>query len=490
MGLRSGAPPGMWEAAGQVRGAVGGLIRRHAFFAVALTTGTAVRAVITVTQLPVLAKNDSYAYIALALRPQPHVVRPSGYPLFLWSLKPFHSFTLVVAVQHLLALAAIVGVYALLRRRTSLPGWAATLAVLPELFGAWQLKMESAIMSEALFISLIVGAVVVTLWWRRPPVWAAAVAGLLLATATLVRATGLPLVLLTAGFLAVRRAGWRPVAAFAAAAAVPLAGYGLWFQAWHGTVALTQSNGIFLYGRVMAFADCAEMDPPAAERPLCTETPPGARPKSDTYIWYPGTPLQNMGGDVFSAEVNRLASSFAWRAIREQPLDFAGTVVRDTGAFVAGPWVRMPPLAEELGYGSGANATYVPGGDPVRDVLAYERGDLLVSTALGHATPTPPEPRAAGLLEAEGNATGLLLGVLLVAGAAGAVARGRGEVAFPWILAVTLLLIPAATSVFDRRYALPAVPLALLTVALLWGRGERRGWRGAPYAGRETSPIV
>ncbi|MEU7985760.1 hypothetical protein AB0B56_12925 [Streptosporangium canum] len=471
-------------------GGVARMVRRNAFFAGALAAGTAVRAGIALTQPPVLAKNDSYAYIALALRPQPHVVRPSGYPLFLWLLRPFHSFTLVVTVQHLLALAAVVGVYALLRRRTSLPGWAASLAVLPDIFGAWQLKMESAIMSEALFISLTVGAVVIMLWCGRPPVWAATCSGLLLAGATLVRATGLPLVLLAVAFLVMRRVGWRPVVAFAVAAAVPLVGYGLWFQAWHGTVALTRSNGVFLYGRVMDFADCGKMAPPASERRLCAEAPPGTRPKSDTYIWYPGTPLQSMGVDIFDAEINRLTSSFAWRAIREQPLDFAATVARDVGAFIAEPWIRMPPLAEELGYDPGANATYVPGGDPVADVRAYERGDLLVAAALGHDAPQQPPPRAAGLLKVEGYATGLLLGVLLMAGAAGVVVRGRIEVAFPWILAVTLLLIPAATSVFDRRYALPAIPLALLAVALLWGRGRRPEEPVAPCDGVETCHVV
>ncbi|MEV6863454.1 hypothetical protein AB0M44_20920 [Streptosporangium subroseum] len=473
MSLWSGAPSAM---AGAAR-----LVGRNAVFSGALAVGLAVRVGITVIQPPVLAKNDSYAYIALALRPQPHVVRPSGYPLFLWLLRPFHSFTLVVTVQHLLTLAAVTGVYALLRRRTSLPGWAATLAVLPVIFGAWQLKMESAVMSEALFISLIVGAVVTMLWWRRPPAWGAAFAGLLLAGATSVRATGLPLVLVAVGYLVIRRVGWRPVVAFAIAAVVPLAGYGLWFQAWHGTVALTRSDGIFLYGRVMDFADCERMDPPASERRLCTETPPSARPKSDTYIWYPGTPLQSMDVDIFSADVNHLASSFAWRAIREQPLDFAATVTRDMGAFIAEPWIRMPPLAEELGYDSGANAAYVPHSDPIRDVREYEQGSLLVAAALGHDASSPPAPRAAGLLKAEGYATGLLLGVLLAAGAVGAAARGRIEIAFPWVFAVTLLLMPAATSVFDRRYALPAIPLALLAVALIWGRDECREKRLLPH---------
>ncbi|MFI6452912.1 hypothetical protein ACIBF6_15285 [Streptosporangium amethystogenes] len=461
---------------GPLGAAVIRLIRRNAFFAGALVAGTAVRAGITVTQLPVLAKNDSYAYIALALRPQPHVVRPSGYPLFLWLLKPFHSFTLVVTVQHLLALVSVTGVYALLRRRTSLPGWVATLVVLPVMFGAWQLKMESAIMSEALFVPLTIGAVVAVLWWRSPPAWAVALSGVLLALATLARAAGLPLILLVVGYLVVRRVGPRPAIAFTVAAVLPLAGYGLWFRAWHGSVAFTRSNGIFLYGRVMDFADCERMAPPIPERGLCTQAPPGTRPKSDTYIWYPGTPLQSMGVDVFSEDVNNLASSFSWRAIREQPLDFAVTVARDTGAFFAEPWISMPPTAEELGYDSGVNATYVPGADPIRDVRAYEGGDLLVATALGHDSVEPPAPRAAGLLKVEGYATGLLLGVLLVAGAAGAVRWRRPEIVLPWAFAVALLLIPAATSVFDRRYALPAIPQALLAVALLWrpeGDAER-----------------
>jgi hypothetical protein len=163
-------------------------------------------------------------------------------------LRPFHSFALVTAVQHLMGLGAAAMIYALLRR-FALAGWAACLAAVPVMFDAYQIELEHLVMSDTLFLFMVTCAVTVVLW--RPAVtWrAGAVAGLLLALATRTRTVGLPLIVVTVVFLVTRRVPWRVAGAAALAAGLPLAAYALWFQSVNGRFAITGVDGIFLWGR-------------------------------------------------------------------------------------------------------------------------------------------------------------------------------------------------------------------------------------------------
>src|ERR1700738_3756678 len=68
---------------------------------------------------------DSYVYVGAALRPQPNLSKSTGDSLFLGLLLPFHSFTLVTAVQHLMGLAVAVMIYVLLRRGGVSRAWSA-----------------------------------------------------------------------------------------------------------------------------------------------------------------------------------------------------------------------------------------------------------------------------------------------------------------------------------------------------------------------------
>ena len=54
---------------------------------------------------------------------------------------------------------------------------------------------------------------------------------------------------------------------------------------------MTDSTGVFLYSRVMTFADCSRMSLPADLLPLCTTVPPDQRPIAQAYIWTPASPL-------------------------------------------------------------------------------------------------------------------------------------------------------------------------------------------------------
>jgi hypothetical protein len=181
---------------------------------------------------------DSASYLSTALYHAPGTSRLSGYGFVLFLLKPFHSFAVVTAVQHLMGLAVGVMIYALLRRY-GLPGWGATLAALPVLLNAYQTELEHEILPAA-----------ATLW----PV-------------------GLPVLIVFLLYLAVRRVGWRAFGAAAAAGAVPLAGYVLWFHGHYGRYAFSNSDGIYLWSRTMTFANCAVIQPPAGELVLCPRQP-------------------------------------------------------------------------------------------------------------------------------------------------------------------------------------------------------------------------
>ena len=250
--------------------AAGRLLSRHRWFAAAAAGGLVLR-VLTMLAFPpaIWFGGDSASYLSTALRHVPGTSRLSGYGLLLLVLRPFHSFAVVTAVQHLMGLSIAVLTYALLRRY-GLPGWAATLAALPVLFSAYQVQLEQEILPSAAFCCLIMTAAGISLWWpdRRTPQATAAAAGLL-AVAACFWPVGLPLLLVFLAFLVLRRAGWQVLAAAVAAAVLPLAGYLAWFDHTYHRVAFSNSDGIYLWSRTMSFANCAAIKPPPGEAALC-----------------------------------------------------------------------------------------------------------------------------------------------------------------------------------------------------------------------------
>ena len=95
-------------------------------------------------------------------KPFPHPIRPDGYGIFLWLLKPFHSIGLVVVVQHLLGLAVGAPIYALLRRK-GLPGWGANLAA-PVLLDGGQIERNTWSCRTSSLLFLLAASITVFLW--------------------------------------------------------------------------------------------------------------------------------------------------------------------------------------------------------------------------------------------------------------------------------------------------------------------------------------
>lgn len=439
------------------------LVARHWLIGVLIAGAAALRAVVMLGYPPAMWFNDAYSYVYDAVRLHTSTVRPGGYPVFLLLLEPLHSFTVVVACQHLMGLAMGAGIYAVLWRR-GLPAWAAALAAVPVLYDAYQVQLEQEILSDVLFMTLVTAALVLLCWPRRLTVPAAASVGLLAGVATVVRLAGLPLLAIVAVCLLAWRAGWRPLLALLVAGAAPVVAYMFAFSAQHGQFTLTYSNGTFLYGRVQSFADCRVIKPPPSLARLCDPRPPAERQVATEYIWRHSDPLLKLTGHyvLFSRSVNAKAQAFAVRAIEAQPLTYLAVVNRDL-------W-RSFTWSRHIGYDWRTEHLYQFSIPPPH--IRYRRDLRTLRTyqpGLGRPRAVQPYAGFARAYQRVVYLRGTLLGLILLAGLAGLVARWRqagGPGLAPWLVAVALLVFPVAVADFDYRYLLAVTPPACLAVGL------------------------
>ena len=475
---------------------------RHRLFAAVFGLGLAAR-LITMLGFPpaIWFGGDSASYLSTALYHVPGVSRLSGYGVFLFVLRPFHSFAVITAVQHLMGLAIGVMIYALLRRY-GLPGWGATLAAVPVLLDAYQIQLEHLILPSATFGFLVMVAITLTLWWRgRRPLWATVAAGLVLAAGATLWPVGLPVLIVFLLYLALRRVGWRAFGAAALACAVPLAGYVLWFHSVYGRYAFSNSDGIYLWSRTMTFANCAVIKPPADELALCPRQPVAQRPSASTFIWEKNSPLNNVPGPKFSASKNALAKNFALRAIAAQPTGYLADVLHDVSLtfYWNNPEHPSPAMADRYQFAFATTHWISPG-----YVLSHGRTIRTVASdqlKYGGVTSTRAvEPFAAWMRGYQRFVylRGTLVGVVLLIGLGGIVRSWRGggfrrldgwggPGLFPWVTAVTLLLVPVMTADFAQRYALIAMPVVCLAAGLAFARPDpgspqRRAAAPAPEA--------
>ncbi|MGE5291773.1 MAG: hypothetical protein ACM3ML_32170 [Micromonosporaceae bacterium] len=486
-----------------VRAALG----RHRVFAVALAAGMVLRAATEVGYRWALWFNDSFDYVAVALRLHPDPVRPIGYPLFLRLLQPAHSLAAVTSVQHLLGLGCGVIIYALLRERFRFRGRSATLAAAPMLFDAYQIQLEHLLLADTLFTFMALAAIAAVCWFpveKGPPLaWRAALAGSLLAFATLTRPVGIPLIAITLSYLVARRVGWRAITAVGLTACAPVAGYVLWFHAAHGQFGLDSTDGIYLWGRTAAFAECGVIKPPASEAWLCPRVPPSQRSASSSQVWQATSPFHWRHGQVFSATENELALRFAARAIAAQPGDYTRTVFSSIGRSFrwdrtayptgytarlytfAGAWTSLPEWPEPDGrsaaqvaraYGGARAATVIA--EPYAGVMRwYQRYIYLRGTLLGLILLVPLAGGLAQVVVRARRREGRHGASMEARGAPGG---QRGAAWLCWAAAVALLVVPSMTVDFDYRYVLPVVPFACLAAALAGRRAVAAVLRPRP----------
>jgi hypothetical protein len=451
------------------------LVGRHRLFAVIFGLAVLLRVITMLGYRPAMYFNDTFDYLHVAMEPYPHPLRPDGYAFLLLMLRPFHSFALVAALQHLMGLAMGLMIYALLRCRFRLPRWGAALATVPVLLDAYQIQLEHLVLSDTLFIFLVVTAVTLLLWHERPSLVVAAALGLIIAVAWLTRSVGAPVLLGVLVYLLIRRASWRTFAVLLLACAIPVTGYMGWFASVHGKFAMTESSGVFLFARAYKFADCHKIkNLTVPEQALCVE-PANLLPNSQDGIWNRRSPLRRVVDTRFGPDQNKLAGDFARKAIVAQPGDYLGVMAHDF--FRVFRWNRtvFPDEATYRQYEFEKTATALPewrmstDATAAQEAAAYEQGTARTRVV---------EPFA-GVMRFYQDyfyLRGTLLGGILLVGLAGLVAMWRrlGGAAFlPWSLAVGLLLAPAATAEFDYRYVLPALPLASLAAGLAFAPEPR-----------------
>jgi hypothetical protein len=457
-----------------------GIARRHWLILVLLPGGLALRVLAQLAYRPLLLYIDSYVYLGNLHKLDPTGDYPIGYPLFLRPFLWLGNLAVVEAVQHLLGLAMGVTIYLLLQRRGVRP-WLAALAAAPVLLDAFQIQIESNLMADTLFEAMLVAVVAVLTWRRRPGFGAAAVAGVLLGAAVVVRLVGEPLVLVAMLFVWLAAGGrWRRAGValtLAACFAVPVGAYALDYRLRTGALGISDTGGGAAYGRVIAFADCSKLGLPDYERVLCPTQPPGKRPMADYLVHAPNAPrfkLVPPPGRT-NAQIER---DFARRVLVHQPWQVAAAVATDFAkGFAPARATFAGDVPVERWYFPTSYPVWPPGYQLPEARHAVDR--------YGGGGPSVDRPLAQALRDYQrfGYLPGPFVGLALLAGLLGALGprRGTDRSHRAACLLFTLMgagaLLSAATFEFSWRYQLPGLvllPMAGALGATLLFAGRRR----------------
>ena len=454
-----------------------GLIRRHRIFVALLVAAAVLRIVVAVTYHPLLMfYGDSFSYLTNAEHLAPAFYRPVLYSLFDWPFVHAHAIPLIPVAQHAMGLGIGVAVYAILYRLGA--GQWSSLGAAPVLFDGFQLNVEQFALAETLFTAFVVVAVGLVVWRKRPGIVVSMLAGAALAGAALTRSVGLVLIVPLVIYLVARRARVIAVVAAVCVFAVGLIAYASWYQADRGHLALTGADGYFLYGRVATFADCTRLPAlPKEEWVLCDPRPPAKRPSANTYIWGSRSQLDLLSVHGKVAR-NKVLEDFAFRVIEHQPLDYVRTIGGDVLHYFS-PFRHTGRQDEPIEIWR----------FPLR-VPVLRRVYGRVPPRFGVAQPLPSVRRygsGAHFLRSYQSvvnsgpimALALALGVIGLFVAAPGARRLRAECFLLVSSGLGILVVPAATAMFDFRYMVPTLVL-IPPAGVLGGVAAARriaGWR-------------
>ncbi len=468
--------------------AVGTLARRHWLFTIVFGTGLVLRILTQIAYSPALVYIDTDRYLH-----GDSSLDPLGYLALLWPLQRAGGLAVVAAVQHLLGLGMAVALYCVLVRR-GMWRWAAALAATPLLLDGYQLQAEQTIMPDVLFEALIMAALALLLWRRRPAAWQAGLAGLAVGVSADVRQVGAVLVVPVLAFLLIRLTRWPRVtgsALFAVCSVIPVLLYMVVQLAVTGQFSFTQRNSYVFYGRTAAAANCATLKLPADERSLCPSPQVVATLGIDGLVGDPDGPLLSYQPPP-GRSIQAMADRFERAVVEQQPMAVVGAIHRD--------FVKLFALTRNT----------APGDMPVsrwQFQTSYPTYPPLItlpyvaSITPGGAQPTVIRPLAELLRGYQlhgGYTPGPLLAVAALLGLAGSCMAGFRRpgytaTATACLLATgmaIILLLGSDAYEFSWRYQLPALILlppagilgaAAVTAALRDALPKRAGVRGSSH---------
>lgn len=461
-----------------------GWIAGHRLFSAVLLVAAALRLLVAVAYAPALEFfGDSYAYLESATHlGQVDVWHPFGYPLLLRVVSVTHSLVVLTLLQHVAGVATGVVIYRLVRDYGAGPV-AGTVASLPVLLDAYQVDVEQFVLSDTMFLLLVVLALHGCLRMSHRPTAATGIAvGLTLSLATLTRTVGLFVALAVFAYLLVTRVGWDRVMSVAVAFGLPVFGYALAFHASYGAFGLQGYSGRYLYGTVAPFADCRGLSLPRDEQVLCDPTPTHARPGLNQYVWE-ASPYQRLTGSAIDR--SQTAGDFARAVAMHQPGSLTRAVAGNVAHyFEPGRSVSLRdwftaswqfPLPDRAPAWHIEPASVGFDGTPAHGRIVVGLARLLRGYQRVMYTPGPL------LLLA-------LIGVLVALGLRRPDRATRQASGLLGVCGFLLLVAPSATAGFDWRYLLPAQ--ALILPAGVLALHAVRGRFAALVPGRRMSMLA
>jgi hypothetical protein len=259
--------------------------RVHLPFLAVFSVGVVLRVLVQLAYRPALLFPDSHGYLDRAQTLKLSPDHPGGYSFFLWPVVHLTSRIWVLAtLNHLLGLGLAVAIYLFCRSR-GLPGWGATLAVVPVLLDPLQLCLEQYVLSDVLFEVLITGGCLLLVARRRLGPWAAFGAGLAAGAGAVVRGAGQLVVLLFVVLAIALCRRWLAVLAVLVGAALPTVAYAVDYHSQKGVYSLGGGGPNILWSRLAPVVECAHLKVPAYEQSLCPRQPVSERPSVDWYMW-------------------------------------------------------------------------------------------------------------------------------------------------------------------------------------------------------------
>jgi hypothetical protein len=513
-------------------------LRYHWLAAALLAAGLVLRVLAVAAYHPALIYVDTLKYLYGASPGS----EPFGYTVALKIVLAVGDLGIVAVLQHLLGLAMAVTIYAVLLRR-GIPRWAAALTTAPVLLDAYQVQMEQTIMPDVLFEALVVAGLAVLLWRPVVTVPLAAAGGLILAASATVMQLGVILAGPALIYVLAAGGGWRRAlngtVALALAFGVVILGYcGVsYLHDGHFWLARHQSTT----GRLMAAADCATLQVPAAARQLCPT--PAQQALGPDWLEHSGqSPLFNP--DVPRNVKHVLINDLTTAVMSQQELRVLGSIARDSvrlfaltreqtagvtpigrWQFQAGypaypPWVNVCPAGSSSPLDCMlAQQAIQKRVAPISDLLVRPGGPIVVGVqhqAFGAFHPSVLKPGYGGPAQVNlplarflrayqldgGYTPGPLLALCALAALAGSLvllrrrlpARTRPLGLACLLFTGTAIFVLLAPDVyqFSWRYELPAVitlvPAGVFGAATLLSlRGAGRSSRGAPAATAQPS---